>query len=80
MMGYGAVSLAIKPQPMLDRARAGKPEDVQKVAKLVLPTINLSYLDEFDVHTLDAAAPERVQGHARGRYRIRYRTADNRTA
>ena len=41
MMGYGAVSQPIKPQPMLDRARAGTPEQYRKIADY-LATINLS--------------------------------------
>src|SRR5206468_10039493 len=32
MLGYGAVSQPIKPQPMLDRARAGTPEQFRKLA------------------------------------------------
>ncbi len=32
MMGYGAVSQPIKPQPMLDRSRAGTPEQYRKFA------------------------------------------------
>jgi streptogramin lyase len=46
MMGYGAVSQPIKPQPMLDRARAGKPEDYRKMAEY-LATINLSAVDKW---------------------------------
>src|SRR2546422_3677953 len=46
MMGYGAVSQPIKPQPMLDRARAGKPEQYRKIADY-LATINLSSVDEW---------------------------------
>jgi len=41
MKGYGAVSQPIKPQPMLDPDRAGKPEDYRKMAEY-LATINLS--------------------------------------
>ena len=44
MMGYGAVSQPIKPQPMLDRSRAGTPEQYRKVAEY-LATINLSAVD-----------------------------------
>src|SRR5215467_1123748 len=46
MMGYGAVSQPIKPQPMLDRARAGKPEQYRKMADY-LATINLSAVDRW---------------------------------
>jgi virginiamycin B lyase len=38
MRGYGAVSQPIKPQPMLDRARAGNPEDFRKLAGLAAPS------------------------------------------
>ena len=46
MMGYGAVSQPIKPQPMLDRARAGTPEQYRKLADY-LATINLSGADHW---------------------------------
>src|SRR5580658_5535648 len=46
MMGYGAVSQPIKPQPMLDRARAGSPEQYRQVAEY-LATINLSTTDKW---------------------------------
>jgi virginiamycin B lyase len=46
MMGYGAVSQPIKPQPMLDRARAGAPEQYRKMAEY-LATINLSASDKW---------------------------------
>src|SRR3984893_13002888 len=46
MMGYGAVSQPIKPQPMLDRARAGKAEQYRKIADY-LATINLSSMDHW---------------------------------
>ncbi len=46
MMGYGAVSQPIKPQPMLDRSRAGTPEQYRKVAEY-LATINLSAVDHW---------------------------------
>jgi hypothetical protein len=53
MMGYGAVSQPIKPQPMLDRSRAGTPEQYRKVAEY-LATINLSAVDkwQYDLKTL----------------------------
>ena len=44
MKGYGAVSQPIKPQPMLDPDRAGRPEDYRKMAEY-LATINLSATD-----------------------------------
>src|SRR4029077_19547029 len=44
MRGYGAVSQPIKPQPMLDRERAGTPEQARKLADY-LATINLSATD-----------------------------------
>src|SRR5207253_625426 len=46
MRGYGAVSQPIKPQPMLDRARAGTPEQYRKLADY-LATINLSAVDQW---------------------------------
>jgi streptogramin lyase len=47
MKGYGAVSQPIKPQPMLDRDRAGTPEEYRKMAEY-LATINLSAVDKWD--------------------------------
>ncbi len=46
MMGYGAVSQPIKPQPMLDRSRSGTPEQYRKLAEY-LATINLSSVDHW---------------------------------
>src|SRR5579864_5427711 len=46
MMGYGAVSQPIKPQPMLDRSRAGTPEQYRNMADY-LATINLSAVDKW---------------------------------
>jgi streptogramin lyase len=46
MMGYGAVSQPVKPQPMLDRSRAGDPEQYRKAAEY-LATINLSSSDKW---------------------------------
>src|SRR5215467_5824061 len=46
MRGYGAVSQPIKPQPMLDRERAGTPEQNRKFADY-LATINLSAVDHW---------------------------------
>ena len=53
MMGYGAVSQPIKPQPMLDRTRAGMPEQYRKMADY-LATINLSSSDhwQYELKTL----------------------------
>jgi streptogramin lyase len=53
MMGYGAVSQPIKPQRMLDKTRAGEPEQYRKVAEY-LATINLSSTDhwKYDLKTL----------------------------
>jgi streptogramin lyase len=53
MMGYGAVSQPIKPQPMLDRRRAGTPEQYRKLADY-LATINLSATDrwQYELKTL----------------------------
>ncbi len=46
MMGYGAVSQPVKPQPMLDRSRAGSPEQYRQFAEY-LATINLSKSDHW---------------------------------
>ena len=46
MRGYGAVSQPIKPQRMLDRNRAGTPEQYRKLADY-LATINLSAVDRW---------------------------------
>ena len=46
MMGYGAVSQPVKPQPMLDRRRAGTPEQYRKLADY-LASINLSAVDHW---------------------------------
>jgi streptogramin lyase len=53
MRGYGAVSQPIKPQPMLDPARAGTPEQYRKFADY-LATINLSSVDhwQYELKTL----------------------------
>ena len=53
MRGYGAVSQPIKPQPMLDRARAGSPEEFRKMADY-LATVNLSATDhwQYELKTL----------------------------
>jgi streptogramin lyase len=53
MMGYGAVSQPVKPQPMLDRSRAGTPEQYRKIADY-LATINLSSTDhwKYELKTL----------------------------
>src|SRR5712692_3486260 len=55
MLGYGAVSQPIKPQRMLDRARAGTPEQYRKLADY-LETINLSAVDHwtYELKTLDS--------------------------
>jgi virginiamycin B lyase len=53
MLGYGAVSQPIKPQPMLDRSRAGTPAQFRKLADY-LATINLSAVDhwQYELKTL----------------------------
>src|SRR5207245_5973253 len=53
MLGYGAVSQPIKPQRMLDRARAGTPEQYRKLADY-LATINMRAGDQwpYEVKTL----------------------------
>jgi streptogramin lyase len=47
MRGYGPVSQTIKPQRMLDEARAGNPERYRKIAEY-LATINLSEVDQWE--------------------------------
>src|SRR6202035_3051216 len=53
MAGYGAVSQPIKPQRMLDTARAGEPEQYRKMADY-LATINLSSVEhwQYELKTL----------------------------
>ena len=46
MKGYGAVSQPVKPQPMLDRSRAGSPDEFHKMAEY-LAAINLSATDKW---------------------------------
>jgi virginiamycin B lyase len=46
MSGYGAVSQPVKPQPMLDRSRVGKPESYRTLATY-LASINLSQSDHW---------------------------------
>ena len=57
MRGYGAVSQPIKPQPMLDRARAGTPEQYRKLADY-LATINLSATDRWAYPLKTLARPK----------------------
>jgi len=57
MMGYGAVSQPIKPQPMLDRARAGSPEQYRKLADY-LATINLSATDQWQYELKSLPRPK----------------------
>ncbi|HZS66216.1 MAG TPA: carboxypeptidase regulatory-like domain-containing protein [Burkholderiales bacterium] len=57
MRGYGAVSQPIKPQPMLDRARAGTPEQYRKLADY-LATINLSATDHWQYELKTLARPK----------------------
>jgi len=47
MRGYGPVSQPIKPQPMLDPARAGTPDQYRKIADY-LATINLSEVTQWE--------------------------------
>src|SRR4051812_38626127 len=57
MRGYGAVSQPIKPQPMLDRARAGEPEQYRKMAEY-LATINLSATDHWNYELRTLSRPK----------------------
>ncbi len=47
MMGYGAVSQPVKPQPMLDRTRAGTPEQYRKLADYLATIRSLSSADHW---------------------------------
>jgi streptogramin lyase/mono/diheme cytochrome c family protein len=57
MMGYGAVSQPVKPQPMLDKTRMGTPEQYRKQAEY-LATVNLSASDSwpYELKTLPRPA------------------------
>jgi len=57
MMGYGAVSQPIKPQPMLDPNRQGQPEQYRKMADY-LATINLSSSDHWSYELKTLARPK----------------------
>jgi len=57
MRGYGAVSQPIKPQPMLDRARAGTPEQFRKLAEY-LATVNLAATDHWAYELKTLARPK----------------------
>jgi virginiamycin B lyase len=63
MMGYGAVSQPIKPQPMLDRTRAGSPEQYRKMAEY-LATINLSATDTWTYALKTLPRPTGESTHA----------------
>src|SRR6202451_1080656 len=63
MMGYGAVSQPVKPQPMLDRSRAGTPEQYRKVAEY-LATINLSATDHWQYPLKTLPRPTGRSTHA----------------
>ncbi|MGN6750530.1 MAG: virginiamycin B lyase family protein, partial [Xanthobacteraceae bacterium] len=63
MKGYGAVSQPIKPQPMLDPDRAGRPEDYRKMAEY-LATINLSATDHWQYELKTLPRPTGRSTHA----------------
>jgi streptogramin lyase len=63
MMGYGAVSQPIKPQPMLDKSRAGTPEQYRKMAEY-LATINLSAVDKWEYPLQTLPRPKGVATRA----------------
>jgi virginiamycin B lyase len=63
MMGYGAVSQPVKPQPMLDRSRAGTPEQYRKMAEY-LATINLSATDHWQYPLKTLPRPTGRSTHA----------------
>ncbi len=63
MMGYGAVSQPVKPQPMLDRSRAGTPEQYRKFAEY-LATLNLSANDHWTYELKTLPRPTGRNTHA----------------
>jgi virginiamycin B lyase len=63
MMGYGAVSQPVKPQPMLDRSRAGEPEQYRKMAEY-LATTNLSATDHWQYPLKTLPRPTGRSTHA----------------
>ena len=63
MMGYGAVSQPVKPQPMLDRSRAGNPEQYRQAAEY-LATVNLSAVDKWPYELKTLPRPTGRATHA----------------
>jgi streptogramin lyase len=63
MKGYGAVSQPVKPQPMLDKSRAGSPEQFSKMAEY-LATINLSASDHWQYELKTLPRPKGRDTHA----------------
>ena len=63
MRGYGAVSQPVKPQRMLDRSRAGTPEQYRKLAEY-LATINLSAVDQWHYELKTLPRPTGRATHA----------------
>jgi streptogramin lyase len=63
MKGYGAVSQPVKPQPMLDRSRAGSPEQYRAMAEY-LATINLSGVDHWQYALQTLPRPTGRSTHA----------------
>ena len=78
MMGYGAVSQPIKPQPMLDPNRAGPAGAIPQDGRL-----SGDHQSELErplvVRAQDAAASEGPR-HPRHRHRVRHGAADHRAA
>ena len=77
MKSYGAVSQPIKPQVMLDRARAGTPEQFRKMAEY-LATINLSSSDHWSDQLRTLPRPKGRD--TRAIVTIRHGAADHRAA
>ena len=63
MKGYGAVSQPVKPQPMLDRSRAGSPEQYRAMAEY-LASINLSGVDHWQYALKTLPRPTGRSTHA----------------
>ena len=63
MKGYGAVSQPVKPQPMLDRSRAGSPEQYRAMAEY-FASINLSGTDHWQYALKTLPRPTGRSTHA----------------
>ena len=78
MMGYGAVSQPVKPQPMLDRSRAGTPRTIQQ-ARGIPRHRQSERLRQMVVSAQDAAAAH-GRFHPCHRHRVHHAAVDDRAA